>query len=147
VIVGQVTQRIGPNTWRVHQVGKPEKWTQLATAAQLHRTEGPPPEAPKPSRRSRRSTTITPAKPSRSQYAINADMIAAGKVPEKPPVITSKANPHYQKRFDTLHGYAAAGDWDAVRDYKVTGSNSYSKMVARYRQDLLALHAASEAAQ
>jgi hypothetical protein len=38
-------------------------------------------------------------------------------------------------------------DWDAVRDYKVTGSNSYSKMVARYRQDLLAVHAASEAAQ
>src|SRR5580693_8635215 len=41
----------------------------------------------------------------------------------------------------------AAGDWAAVRDYKVTGSNSYSKLVARYQQDLLALHAASEAAQ
>ena len=25
-------------------------------------------------------------------------------------------------------------EWDAVRDYKVTGSNSYSKMVVRYRQ-------------
>src|SRR6516225_5661417 len=146
-IVGQVTQRIGSNTWRVHQVGKPETWTQLATAAQLFFAEEPAPESPKPARRSRRSTTITPAKPSRSQYAINADMIAAGKVPEKPPVVTSKANPHYQKRFDTLHGYAATGDWDAVRDYKVTGSNSYSRMVARYRQDLLALHAASEAAQ
>ena len=48
---------------------------------------------------------------------------------------------------DSGHGYAAACDWDAVRDYKVTGSNSYSKMVARYRQDLLALHAASEATQ
>jgi hypothetical protein len=34
-----------------------------------------------------------------------------------------------------------------VRDYKVTGSNSYSKMVARYRQDLLAVHVASETAQ
>jgi len=146
-IVGQVTQRIGSNTWRVHEFGKPESWTQLATAAQLSCAEEPAPEAPKPARRSRRSTTITPAKPSRSQYAINADMIAAGKVPEKPPVVTSKANPYYQKRFDTLHGYAAAGDWDAVRDYKVTGSNSYSKMVARYRQDLLALHAASEATQ
>jgi len=146
-IVGQVTQRIGSNTWRVHEFGKPESWTQLATAAQLSCAEEPAPEAPKPARRSRRSTTITPAKPSRSQYAINADMIAAGKVPEKPPVVTSKANPHYQKRFDTLHGYAAAGDWDSVRDYKVTGSNSYSKMVARYRQDLLALHAASEVAQ
>ena len=39
-----------------------------------------------------------------------------------------------------------AGDWDGVRNYEVKGSNSYSKMVARYRQDLLAVHAASEAA-
>jgi len=146
-IVGQVTQRIDANTWRVHQVGKPETWTQLATAAQLYRTEEPPPEAQKPARRSRRRTPSTPAKSSRSQYAINADVIAAGRLPENPPVVTSKANPHYQKRFDTLHGFAVAGDWDAVREYKVTGSNSYSKMVERYRQNLLALHAASEAAQ
>ena len=34
------------------------------------------------------------------------------------------------------------GDWDGVRQNEVTGSNSYSKMVARYRQDLLAVHAA-----
>jgi hypothetical protein len=148
-IVAQVTQRIDPNTWRVHEFGKPEEWTQLATAAQLYRTEEPAPQAPKPGRRSRRTTATTsqPGKPSRSQYAIDADMVAAGKLPEKPPVVTSKANPQYQKRFDTLHGYAAAGNWDAVRDYKVTGSNSYSKMIARYRQDLLALQAASEAAQ
>ena len=39
-----------------------------------------------------------------------------------------------------------AGDWDAVRDYKVTGSNSYSKMVERYRQDLLAVRKAQAAA-
>jgi len=146
-IVGQVTQRIGSNTWRVQEFGKPETWTQLATAAQLYRTEEPPPEAQKPARRSRRRTPSTPAKSSRSQYAINADVIAAGRLPENPPVVTSKANPHYQKRFDTLHGFAVAGDWDAVREYKVTGSNSYSKMVERYRQNLLALHAASEAAQ
>ena len=37
--------------------------------------------------------------------------------------------------------------YDAERDYKVTGSNSYSKMVVRYRRDLLAVHAASEAPQ
>ena len=61
--------------------------------------------------------------------------------------MTSAANPHYQKRFDQLHKLAAAGDWAAVREFKVSGSNSYSKMVARYRQDLLAVHAASEAAQ
>jgi hypothetical protein len=29
-----------------------------------------------------------------------------------------------------------------VRKNEVTGSNNYSKMVARYRQDLLAVHAA-----
>ena len=84
-IVGQVTQRIGSNTWRVHEFGKPESWTQLATAVQLSCAEEPAPEAPKPARRSRRSTTITPAKPSRSQYAINADMIAAGKSPRSRP--------------------------------------------------------------
>jgi hypothetical protein len=31
-----------------------------------------------------------------------------------------------------------------VRKYEVTGSNSYSKMVARYRQDLVAVHAAEQ---
>jgi hypothetical protein len=32
-----------------------------------------------------------------------------------------------------------------VRKYEVTGSNSYSKMVARYREDLLAVRKAQEA--
>ena len=81
---------------------------------------------------------------SRSRYALDPAVIAAGKLPDKAPVVTSAANPHYQKRFDELHKLAAAGDWAAVRDYKVSGSNSYSKLVARYQQDLLALHAASE---
>jgi hypothetical protein len=36
-------------------------------------------------------------------------------------------------------GSVAAG----AGNYEVKGSNSYSKMVARYRQDLLAVHAAS----
>ena len=54
--------------------------------------------------------------------------------------------PDYQKHFDRLFDLAKAGDWDGVRNYEVKGSNSYSKMVARYRQDLLAVHAASEAA-
>jgi hypothetical protein len=34
------------------------------------------------------------------------------------------------------------GDWDGVRKNEVTGSNTYSKIIARYRQDLLAVHAA-----
>ena len=74
-------------------------------------------------------------------------MIAAGKLPDKAPVVTSAANPHYQKRFDELHKLAAAGDWAAVHDYKISGSNSYSKLIARYQQDLLALHAAWKASQ
>ena len=127
------------------QVGKPESWTHLATAAQLDHTEEPASEALKSARRSRRSTEA-PTNPSRSQYAIDAATIAAGQLPEKPPVVTSKANPHYQKRFDTLHGYAVAGDWHSVAEYKVTGSNSYSKMVERYRQDLLAVHKVQQAA-
>src|SRR5712672_482886 len=76
-----------------------------------------------------------PKAPSPSRYAIDPEAIAAGRLPEKAPVVTSAANPHYQKHFDRLFGLAKAGDWDAVRDYKVTGSNSYSKMVARYRQE------------
>ena len=47
VIIGQVRQRVDPRTWRVHQFGKPEDWTILATAAQLCRTE-PAPEARSP---------------------------------------------------------------------------------------------------
>src|ERR1700724_2628771 len=83
-----------------------------------------------------------PRAASRSRYALAAAVIAAGKLPDEAPIVTSVANPHYQKRFDELHKLAAAGDWAGVRDYKVSGSNSYSKMVARYRQDLLAVHAA-----
>jgi hypothetical protein len=44
-----------------------------------------------------------------------------------------------------LFDLAKAGDRDGVRNYEVKGSNSYSKMVARYRQDLLAVHAAWQA--
>ena len=87
----------------------------------------------------RRAKAAGPRATSRSRYALDPAVIAAGKLPDKAPVVTSAANPHYQKRFDELHKLAAAGDWAAVRDYKVTGSNSYSKMVVRYRQDLLAV--------
>ena len=100
-----------------------------------------------PAEQPRRAKATAPHKSSRSRYAIDPEAIAAGKLPDKAPDITSEANRHYQKHFDRLLALAKAGDWHAVRDYKVTGSNSYSKMVARYRQDLLALHAASEAAQ
>jgi hypothetical protein len=95
----------------------------------------------------RRAKATTPQNSSRSRYTIDPEAIAAGRLPQRAPVVTSAANPHYQKHFDRLFGLAKAGDWDGVRNYEVKGSNSYSKMVARYRQDLLAVHAASEPAQ
>jgi hypothetical protein len=95
----------------------------------------------------RRARAAGPQAASRSRYTLDPAVVAAGKLPDSAPVVTSAANPHYQKRFDELHKLAAAGDWAAVRDYKVSGSNSYSKLVARYQRDLLALHAASEAAR
>src|SRR5580704_15733362 len=96
----------------------------------------------KRARQPRRARATGPRAASRSRYALDPAVIAAGKLPDKAPIVTSVANPHYQKRFDELHKLAAAGEWAGVRDYKVSGSNSYSKMVARYRQDLLAVHAA-----
>jgi hypothetical protein len=100
-----------------------------------------------PAKQPRRAKATAPQKSSRSRYAIDAEAIAAGRLPQGAPVVTSAANPHYQKHFDRLFALAKAGDWDRVRNYEVKGSNSYSKMVARYRQDLLAVHAASEAAR
>jgi hypothetical protein len=99
-----------------------------------------------PAKQPRRAKATAPQTSSRSRYAIDPETIAAGRLPQRAPVVTSAANPHYQKHFDRLFGLAKAGDWDGVRNYEVKGSNSYSKMVARYRQDLLAVHAASEAA-
>jgi hypothetical protein len=99
-----------------------------------------PPEEPKPARQSRRGKAPAAPQGARSRYAIDPDLIAAGRLPDKAPEVTSATNRRYQVHFDKLLELAAAGDWDAVRDYQVTGSNSYSKMVARYRLDLLAVH-------
>jgi hypothetical protein len=100
-----------------------------------------------PGKQPRRVKAPAPQTSSRSRYAIDPEAIAAGRLPHRAPVVTSAANPHYQKHFDRLFGLAKVGDWDGVRNYELKGSNSYSKMVARYRQDLLAVHAASEATQ
>jgi hypothetical protein len=78
-----------------------------------------------------------PAKESRRRAADEA--LSKGVTIQKP-VITSKTNQHYQRRFDRLAELAAAGDWDAVRVYEIKGSNTYSKMLERYRRQLLASH-------
>ena len=63
-------------------------------------------------------------------------------MPSKP-IVTSKANPHYQKRFDQLEKWAMADDWNAIREYEVKGINSYAKMVKQYRDRLLMAHEAA----
>src|ERR1700730_5565530 len=101
----------------------------------------------KRARQPRRVKAAGPRTASRSRYALDPAVIAAGKLPDQAPIVTSPAQKTAPKRFDELHKLAAAGDWAAVRDYKISGSNSYSKLVARYQHDLLALHAASGGAQ
>jgi hypothetical protein len=146
---GHISHRIDEQHWRVRLLGAADGVTELVSAAQLYLAEGeaPTPEVAKPAKRQRRGGATGPQKPSRSRYAIDPKAVVDGKLPAKAPVVTSAANPHYQKHFDKLFAHAQAGEWDAVCDYKITGSNSYSKLVARYRQDLLAVHAAQEASQ
>jgi hypothetical protein len=103
---------------------------------------GLPPAAPKEERKPR-GTPSGARKPSKSAELDAA--AARGETPTKP-VMTSKANPHYQKRFDKLEAMAMAGDWDGMRGYEVKGINSYAKMVAAYRDRLLAAHEAQQRA-
>src|SRR5206468_6728983 len=86
-----------------------------------------------PAKQPRRAKATAPETSSRSRYRIDPETIAAGRLPQSAPVVTSAANPHCQEHFDRLFDLAQAGDWDGVRNYEVKGSNSYSKMVTRYR--------------
>jgi hypothetical protein len=104
-----------------------EDWAAIAPAAKPERK---PRAAPSGDRQPSRSSELDAA-------------AATGVMPEKP-IVTSKANPHYQKRFDQLEKWAVADDWNAVRSYEVKGVNSYAKMVAAYRDRLLAAHEAQQ---
>jgi hypothetical protein len=137
-----IISRLDPDHWRVEYPGGGSGMFREADV----RAYDPKHDATH-TEQPRRAKATTPQTSSRSRYAIDPEVIAAGRLPQRAPVVTSAANPHYQKHFDRLFGLAKAGDWDGVRNYEVKGSNSYSKMVARYRQDLLAVHAASEAAR
>jgi hypothetical protein len=137
-----IVSRLEPNYWRAEYPGRGSGMFEQSVIRAYDAERDA-----KLSKQPRRPKATAPRKASGSRYAVDPEAIAAGRLPEKAPVVTSKANPHYQKHFDRLFVLASAGNWDAVRDYEVKGSNSYSKMVARYRQDLLALYAASEAAQ
>jgi hypothetical protein len=137
-----IISRLDPDLWRAEYPGGGSGMFREADI----RAYDPKRDA-MPAKQPRRTKATAPGTSSRSRYAIDPEAIAAGRLPQKAPVVTSAANPHYQKHFDRLFDLAQAGDWDGVRNYEVKGSNSYSKMVARYRQDLLAVHAASEAAR
>ena len=136
-----IISRLDPDHWRA---GYPGGGAGMFREADIRAYD--PKRDATPAEQPRRAKATAPQKSSRSRYAIDPEAIAAGRLPSRAPVVTSAANPHYQKHFDRLFGLAKAGDWDGVRNYEVKGSDSYSKMVARYRHDLLALHAASEAA-
>jgi len=136
-----IISRLDPDHWRAEYPGG---GSGLFREADIRAYD--PKRDATPAEQPRRAKATAPQKASRSRYAIDPEAIAAGRLPQRAPVVTSAANPHYQKHFDRLFGLAKAGDWDGVHNYEVKGSNSYSKMVARYRQDLLAVHAASEAA-
>lgn len=71
---------------------------------------------------------------------------AAGEVPEKP-VVTSPTNMHRQKHFDALAAHAEAGEWDKIEAYHMSGIDSYSAMINRYRDRLLAAHRATSQLQ
>ena len=137
-----IISRLDPGHWRAEYPGG---GSGLFRAADIRAYD--PKRDATPAKQPQRAKAMTPQTSSRSRYGIDPETIAAGRLPQRAPVVTSAANPHYQKHFDRLFGLAKAGDWDGVRNYEVKGSNSYSKMVARYRQDLLTLHAASEAAR
>jgi len=136
-----IISRLDPNHWRAEYPGG---GSGMFRGADIRACD--PERDATPAEQPRRAKATAPQKSSRSRYAIDPETITAGRLPQRAPVVTSAANPHYQKHFDRLFDLAKAGDWDGVRNYEVKGSNSYSKMVARYRQDLLAVHAASEAA-
>jgi pyruvate/2-oxoglutarate dehydrogenase complex dihydrolipoamide acyltransferase (E2) component len=95
-----------------------------------------------PPRRQRRSAA-PPRERRPSKDAALDEAAARGVVPDKP-VIISPTNQHQQKRLDRLAELAAAGDWPAIEAYPVTGTNTYSQVVRRYRDRLLAAHAAQQ---
>lgn len=91
-------------------------------------------------RRQRRSAA-PPRERRPSKSAALDEAAARGVMPDKP-VIKSPTNQHVQKRIDRLAELAELGDWAAIAAYEVKGTNTYAQLVARYRDRLLAAHAA-----
>jgi hypothetical protein len=138
--LGTIDYQVDPDFYRVTLDG--DGVSALVQRHQISLTDAeapePKPEAPAKAPRQPRAEPANPLAKAASETDATA---AAGVMPEKP-VIASKANPGYQKRVDFLAERAAAGDWKAVAAYEVKGVNTYAKMVVRYRDRLLAAHAA-----
>jgi hypothetical protein len=92
-------------------------------------------------RRARKLAAQSDALAAKGPRATFAAPVEAGVIPEKPVLTTAGFTASYQKRIEKLAELAAAGDWNAVAAYEVKGHNTYSKIVARYRDQLVAFHA------
>src|ERR1700731_4760155 len=102
-----IVSRLDPDHWRVEYPGGGSGMFREADI----RAYDPKRDA-MPAKQPRRAKPTTPQKSSRSRYTIDPEAIAAGQLPDTAPVVTSNANPHYQKHFDRLFALAKAGDWD-----------------------------------
>src|SRR6202035_1133583 len=101
-----IISRLDPNHWRAEYPGGGSGMFREADI----RACGAERDA-RPAAQSRRAKATTPQNSSRSRYAIDPETITAGRLPQRAPVVTSAANPHYQKHFDRLFDLAKAGDW------------------------------------
>jgi hypothetical protein len=138
VVLGTIDYRVDEKHWRVLFDGAAKgAGSSLYNGEALSLSDAPPPEPKGKPERKPRATPSGDRKPSKSAELDAA--AARGETPTKP-IMTSKANPHYQARFDKLEAMAMAGDWDGVRAYQVKGINSYAKMVKQYRDRLLMAH-------
>ena len=85
-----IISRLDPNHWRAEYPGGGSGMFREADIRAYDAERDARPAAP-----SRRATAAAPQKSSRSRYAIDPEAIAAGRLPEKAPLVTSAANPHY----------------------------------------------------
>src|SRR5580693_3002724 len=104
-----IISRLDPDHWRAEYPGGGSGMFREADIRAYEAERDATPKQP------RRATATAPRKSSRSRYAIDPQAITAGRLPQRAPVVTSAANPHYQKHFDRLFDLAKAGDWDGVR--------------------------------
>ena len=84
--------------------------------------------------------------PRRTKNAAADELAASGVAPEKP-IVTSETNKHRQRHFDYLAKAAEEGRWEDVAAKHMSGVDTYSHAINRYRDRLLAAHAAQARSQ